>query len=94
MKDCGYGTPFLGYLVLIMISMYSLDLHYFIKNMLPSYTVKNVPAERCPMKALMLDAFKEKLEDLNFAPNKRHALIDFISTLSVMATKACTVKNI
>ena len=38
-----------------------------IKNMLPSYTAKNVPAERCPMKALMLDAFKEKLEDLNFA---------------------------
>jgi hypothetical protein len=62
--------------------------------MLPSYTVKNVPAERCPMKALMLDAFKEKLEDLYLVPNKRHALIDFISTLSVMATKACTVKNI
>ncbi len=65
-----------------------------IKNMLPSYTVKNIPAERCPMKALMSDAFKEKLEDLNLAPNKRHSLIDFISTLSVMATKACTVKYI
>jgi hypothetical protein len=41
-----------------------------------------------------LDAFKEKLVDLNLAPNKRHSLIDFISTLSVMAAKACTVKNI
>jgi hypothetical protein len=62
--------------------------------MLPSYTVKNIPAERCPMKALMSDAFKEKLEDLKLALNKRHSLVDFISTLSVMATKACTVKNI
>jgi hypothetical protein len=46
------------------------------------------------MKGLMLDAFKEKLEHLNLAPNKRHTLVDFISSLSVMATKACTVKNI
>ncbi len=65
-----------------------------IKNMLPSHTVKNILAERCPMKALMLDAFKDKLEHLNLAPNKRNSLIDFISSLSVMATKACTVKII
>jgi hypothetical protein len=65
-----------------------------IKNMLPSYMVKNIPAKRCPMKALMPDAFKENLEDLNLAPNKRHSLVDFISTLSDMATKACMVKNI
>jgi hypothetical protein len=64
------------------------------KNMLPSQMVKNIPAERCPIKALMLDAFKEKLEHLNLAPNKRHSLVDFILSLSVMATKACTVKNI
>ena len=36
-----------------------------IKNLLPSHTVKNIPAERCPMKALMLDAFKEQLVYLN-----------------------------
>jgi hypothetical protein len=42
----------------------------------------------------MLDAFKDKLEHLNLAPNKRYSLIDFISSLSVMATKACKVKNI
>ncbi len=65
-----------------------------IKNMLPSHTVKNIPAERCPMKALMLNAFKEKLQDLNLAPNKRQSLVDFILTLLVMATKACMVKNI
>jgi hypothetical protein len=65
-----------------------------IKNMLPSHMVKNIPAERCPMKALMLDAFKDKLEHLNLAPNKRNSLVDFISSLSVIATKACTVKNI
>ncbi len=46
------------------------------------------------MTALMLDAFKEKLEYLNLAPNKRHSFIDFILTLSVMATKACTFENI
>ena len=31
------------------------------KNLLPSHMVKNIPAERSPTKALMLDAFKEKL---------------------------------
>jgi hypothetical protein len=46
------------------------------------------------MKALMMDVFKDKLEYLNLASNKRHSLINFISTLSVMATKACTIKNI
>ena len=46
------------------------------------------------MKALMLNVFKEKLDDLTLAPNKRHSLVDFISILSVMATNACTVKNI
>jgi hypothetical protein len=56
--------------------------------------VKDIPAERYPMKELMLDVFKEKLEYLNLAPNMTHSLIDFISTLSVMATKACTIKNI
>ncbi len=65
-----------------------------IKSMLPSHTVKNIPAERCPVKVLMLIAFKEKLDDLTLAPNKRHSLVDFISILSVMATKARTVKNI
>ncbi len=65
-----------------------------IKNMLPLHTVKIIPAERCPMKALMLDSFKEKLEHLNLAPNKRHSLVDLISSLSNMATKVCTVKNI
>jgi hypothetical protein len=63
-----------------------------IKHLLPSHMVKNIPAERCPMKALKLDAFKDNLEYLNLASNKRHSLIDSKSTLSVMATKACTVK--
>jgi hypothetical protein len=65
-----------------------------IKNMLPSHMVKIIPAERCPMKALMLNAFKEKLQDFNLALNKRQSLINFILTLSVMVTEACTVKNI
>jgi hypothetical protein len=60
----------------------------------PLHMVKNIPAERCPMKGLMLDAFTEKLDHLNLAPNKRHSLVVFISSLSVIATKACMVKNI
>ncbi len=64
-----------------------------IKNLRPLHTVKNIPAERYPMKALMLDAFKEQLAYLNLASNKKHSLVDFISTLSVIATKACTVKT-
>ncbi len=46
------------------------------------------------MKALMIDAFKNKLDDLRLLSNKTKSLIDFISTLSAIATKVCTVKNI
>jgi hypothetical protein len=65
-----------------------------IKTLLPEHTVKNIPAARCPMKALMIDAFKNKLENLHLPSNKTKSLIDFISTLSAIATKVCTVKNI
>ncbi len=66
-----------------------------IKSMLPSYSVQHILADRCPMKALMIHAFKEQLNnDLNLTANKMKSLIDFISTLSEMATKACSVKNI
>jgi hypothetical protein len=47
------------------------------------------------MKALMIHAFKEQLkDDLNLAANKMKSLINFISTLLEMATKARSVKNI
>jgi hypothetical protein len=46
------------------------------------------------MKALMIDAFKNKLDDINLPSNKTKSLIDFISMLSAIATKVCTVKNI
>jgi hypothetical protein len=46
------------------------------------------------MKALMIDAFKNKWDDLRLPSNKTRSLIDFISTLSAIATKVCTVKNI
>jgi hypothetical protein len=66
-----------------------------IKSMLPSYSVQHIPADRCPMKALMIHAFKEQLNnDLNHAANKMKSLINFIPTLSEMATKAYSVKNI
>jgi hypothetical protein len=41
-----------------------------IKTLLPEHTVKNVPAERCPMNALMIDAFKNKLDNLRLPSNK------------------------
>ena len=46
------------------------------------------------MKALMIDAFKNKLDNLRLPSNKTKSLIDFISTLSAIAMKVCTVKNI
>ncbi len=66
-----------------------------IKLMLPSYSFQNIPADRCPMKALMIDAFNKQLnDDLNLPPNKMKSIINSISALSEMATKACSVKNI
>ncbi len=65
-----------------------------IKTLLPEHTVKNIPVERSPMKALMIDAFKNKLDNINLPFNKTKSLIDFISMLSAIATKVCTVKNI
>ncbi len=67
-----------------------------IKSMLPSsYSVQHIWADICLTKALMIDAYKVQLNDgLNFAPNKMKSLNNFISILSEMATKACTVKNI
>jgi hypothetical protein len=66
-----------------------------IKLMLQSYSVQHIPADRCPMKALMIHAFKEQLnDDINLAANKMKSLINFISTLLEMAAKACSVKNI
>jgi hypothetical protein len=64
-----------------------------IKTLLPEHTVKNIPAERCPMKAFMIDTFKNKLDDLHLQSNKTKSLIDFISMLSAIATKLCTVKK-
>ncbi len=65
-----------------------------INMLLPEHTVKNIRVERCLMKALMIDAFKNKLDDINLPSNKTKSLIDFILTLSAIATKVCTVKNI
>ncbi len=50
-----------------------------IKLMLPSYSVQHILADRCPMKALTIHAFKEQLNnDLNLAAKKMKSLIDFI----------------
>jgi hypothetical protein len=65
-----------------------------IKAIISSYLVKNILADKCQIKVLMIDAFKEQLnDDLIPPPNKIISLIHFISTISEMATKAYSVKN-
>jgi len=62
-----------------------------IKKMLPTYTITN---KRHPKKKLIIDAFKDQLAGFNLALNKRNALIDFLSKIPEIATKACTPDNI
>ena len=67
-----------------------------IKELLPHYTVKDIPPERHSMKELIFNAFLEHkvLKQLSLANNKKNAIIDFLSTLPDVASKACTTSNI
>ena len=66
-----------------------------IKSSMPLYTVSDSPIESCPMKKMISDAFKSgELSFLRMADNKKRALIDFLSVIPTIATKACTVDNI
>jgi hypothetical protein len=59
-------------------------------------TVVDIPAERHPMKKLMLRAFSDLHTDgkLILSLTKRNALVDFISISPEMSGKACTRQNI
>ena len=66
-----------------------------IKSSMPLYTVSDSPPESCPMKKMISDAFKSgELSFIKMAENKKRALIDFLSVIPTIATKACTVDNI
>ena len=65
-----------------------------LKAQLPKHTVRDIPAEQCPMKAKIGDAFDSELSFMKLASNKKHALIDFISVLPDIAAKIITKKNI
>ena len=57
-------------------------------------TLAYVDATRHPMKKLITKLFREKLKDLNLPERKYKALIDFLSNLPAIATKATTRDNI
>jgi hypothetical protein len=57
-------------------------------------TVSNIHPSRHPMKRVVYKAFKEELKSLNLSDKKLRALVDFISVLPELATKAATRGNI
>ena len=66
-----------------------------IKSSMPLYTVTDTAPESCPMKKMIFDAFKSgELSFIRLADNKKRSLIDFLSVIPTIATKACTVENI
>jgi hypothetical protein len=66
-----------------------------IKREISSHSVKDLPADRCPMKKVVMGMFdRSELKSLTLKPNKKNALIDFLATLPDILTKTCTRKNI
>ena len=53
---------------------------------MPLYAVSDSPTESCPM--------KKELSFIRMADNKKRALINFLSVIPTIATKACTVDDI
>ena len=65
------------------------------KSEISSQLVKDLPADRCPMKKLVMGIFgRQEFKSLSLKLNKKNALIDFLATLPDILTKTCTRKNI
>ncbi len=65
-----------------------------IKDLLPSHTVKDFKEDECPFKKRICDVFRlSKLKYLSLKLSKKNALVDFLSVLPEIATKACSVKK-
>ncbi|EJK66261.1 hypothetical protein THAOC_12831 [Thalassiosira oceanica] len=67
-----------------------------IKELLPNYTARDVPADRVPVKAKVSEAFKSdpKLKSLSLKSTKKGALIDFLAVIGKIITRACDSDNI
>jgi hypothetical protein len=66
-----------------------------IKSEISSHLMKDFPADRCPMKMLVMSMFdRPELKLLTLKPNKKNALIDILATLPDILTKTCTRNNI
>eukprot|EP00957_Ditylum_brightwellii_P202488 15330420-Ditylum_brightwellii.AAC.2 len=60
-----------------------------LKTLEHKYTVADLPADRLPMKCIVTKGGK-----LNIATNKKNSLINFISIVPSMTTRAATQSNI
>ena len=66
-----------------------------IKKIQHTHTVRDLPVDRCPMKRLISDMFhSEDMSFLSLKSTKKNALIDFLSVLPDIATRACSKDNI
>ena len=62
-----------------------------IKKIQPTHMVRDIPVDRCPMKRLISDMFhSENMSFLSLKSTKKNALIDFLSVLPDIATRACS----
>ena len=66
-----------------------------LKKMDKIYTVSDIPVEQHPMKRLLLHTFHKlsQTKKICLKSNKQKALVDFLSTLPEIATRACTKKT-
>ena len=65
------------------------------KSEISSQLVKDLPADRCPMKKLVMGIFgRQEFKSLSLKLNKKNVLIVFLATLPDILTKTCTRKNI
>ena len=66
-----------------------------IKKIQHTHTVRDLPVDRCPMKRLISDMFHSAdMSFLSLKSTKKNALIDFLSVLPDIATRACSKDNI
>ena len=62
-----------------------------IKTIQHTHTVRDLPVDRCPMKRLISDMFHSAdMSFLSLKSTKKNALIDFLSVLPDIATRACS----
>ena len=62
-----------------------------LRQLLPYYTVRDIPPEQCPIKMLIMNAFaSDRLEGLNLSDNNKACIIDFCAVLVRILGQICT----